>query len=86
MNSNQKSLKKIILTLFGFTRDKTLCWHVPKDNKAVALYSSVHHTDTVDKTTKKPEIILFNSTKGGVDEIEKNVRIVNEQVASGDFL
>lgn len=68
--------REIQSTLFGFTKDKTMCSHVPKKNKAVVLISSMHHSNTVDEASKKPEIIqYYNSTKGGVDETDKKCSI-----------
>lgn len=54
----------------------TLISHVPKKSKAVCLVSSMHHCESVDENTGKPEIIAYyNSTKGGVDEIDKKCSI-----------
>ena len=54
----------------------TLISHVPKKNKAVCLVSSMHHSESIDEYTGKPEIIAYyNSTKGGVDEIDKKCSI-----------
>lgn len=40
------------------------------------LISSMHHDNTIDEHTKKPEMILFcDSTKGGVDDTEKKCSI-----------
>lgn len=51
--------------------------HVPRKGKAVILASSMHHSEgTDDVDSGKPEIISFyNSTKGGVDEIDKKCSI-----------
>nr|CAH7732305.1 unnamed protein product [Callosobruchus chinensis] len=36
----------------------------------------MHHSNTIDDSTKKPEMILYyNSTKGGVDETDKKCSI-----------
>lgn len=60
-------------TNFGFNKDATICSYVPKKGKAVVLLSTMHFTPTVDDTaTRKPEIVLYyNSTKGGVDVMDK---------------
>ncbi|CAK1552928.1 unnamed protein product [Leptosia nina] len=64
--------RNVLSSLFGFTKQKTICSHVPKKNRAVILVSSMHHNEVVDENTKIPEIILYyNSTKGGVDEADK---------------
>lgn len=63
-------------TLYGFTKDITLISHVPKKGKAVILASSMHHSEGSDIESGKPEIIKFyNSTKGGVDELDKKCSI-----------
>lgn len=59
-------------TLYGFTREVTMISHVPKKNKAVLLVSSMHHSESIDNDTGKPEIISFyNATKGGVDALDE---------------
>lgn len=64
--------RKIDSSLFGFTKDFTIASYVPKKNKSVILVSSMHHDNSVDESTKKPEIILqYNSTKGGVDAVDQ---------------
>lgn len=63
-------------TLYGFTKDTTLLSHVPKKGKAVILASSMHHNEGTNTDSGKPEIIQFyNSTKGGVDEIDKKCSV-----------
>ncbi|XP_060803393.1 piggyBac transposable element-derived protein 4-like [Amyelois transitella] len=59
-------------SIFGFTKDITLSSYVPKKNKAVVMVSSMHHTASVDESTKKPENILYyNQTKIGVDLLDQ---------------
>lgn len=60
---------------FAFTKDMTLVSYVPKRGKCVVLQSTLHHDKKLaDTDTKKPEIILdYNSTKGGVDTLDKLV-------------
>lgn len=59
-------------SMFGFQKDITLVSYIPKPSKNVLLVSSLHHDDNVDPGTGKPEIILeYNSTKGGVDSLDK---------------
>lgn len=54
----------------------TLVSHLPKNNKAVCLISSMHHCESIYENTGKPEIIAYyNSIKGGVDEIDKKCSI-----------
>ncbi|XP_025835824.1 piggyBac transposable element-derived protein 4 isoform X1 [Agrilus planipennis] len=63
-------------TLYGFTKDTTLLSHVPKKGKAVILASSMHHNEGTNTDSGKPKIIQFyNSTKGGVDEIDKKCSV-----------
>ena len=47
-----------------------------KKKKAVILISSMHHDRAIDNNNpkKKPDMILFyNSTKGGVDQMDQKV-------------
>ncbi|XP_055918547.1 piggyBac transposable element-derived protein 4-like [Eupeodes corollae] len=81
MRKNKREISKDFLphksrqvgsSLFGFTKDTTMVSFVPKKNKSVVLVSSMHHNNTVDDNTSKPEIILhYNSTKGGVDSVDQ---------------
>lgn len=62
--------------LFGFTNDCTLVSYVPKKNKAVVLYSSMHHSNEIGPNAGKPIIIEdYNSTKGGVDSVDQKCSI-----------
>lgn len=62
---------------FAFRNACTLVSYKAKKNKDVVLLSSMHDSDNVDmtvdsRTYEKPDIILFyNSTKGGVDTVDK---------------
>ncbi|XP_047531408.1 piggyBac transposable element-derived protein 4-like [Vanessa atalanta] len=68
--------KVVDSSLFGFTKDCTLVSYVPKKNKAVILYSSMHHDNTIDTTTNKPEVIMeYNRTKGGVDAVDQKCSV-----------
>lgn len=59
-------------TLFGFTKEMTLVSYIPKKNRAVILISSMHHSESFDPDTDKPEIITYyNFTKGGVDALDE---------------
>ncbi|KAG8228991.1 hypothetical protein J437_LFUL006939 [Ladona fulva] len=44
-------------SLHGFTANMTLVSHVPKRNRAVCLVSLMHHRESSDNLTGKPEII-----------------------------
>lgn len=45
--------------------------YVPKQNKAVIMVSTMHHSRVDDPDTGKPEIIeYYNQTKGGVDGLD----------------
>ncbi|XP_065683325.1 piggyBac transposable element-derived protein 4-like [Hydra vulgaris] len=61
---------------FGFQNDSTIVSYVPKQNKAVILLSSFHHSnDIVMDHNEKPCIILdYNKYKGGVDTLNQVVR------------
>nr|CAH7731688.1 unnamed protein product [Callosobruchus chinensis] len=59
-------------SLYGYNNDMTLVSFVPRPSKSVILISSMHHCESTDEETGKPEIIAFyNSTKGGVDSLDK---------------
>ncbi|XP_076666512.1 piggyBac transposable element-derived protein 4 isoform X1 [Andrena cerasifolii] len=62
---------------FLFTEKLTLVSYVPKPRKSVIVFSTLHHErNTLAATEKfKPDIIhYYNSTKSGVDVLEKVVR------------
>lgn len=59
-------------SMFAFENKMTLVSYIPKKNKNVLLVSSLHHDDRIDGATGKPEMIIdYNSTKGGVDTLDK---------------
>ncbi|KAJ8897823.1 hypothetical protein PR048_003176 [Dryococelus australis] len=59
-------------SIYGFTKDITLVSHVSKKENVVLLISTMHHTESTDVQTGKPEIIAFyNDTKSGVDSLDK---------------
>ena len=60
---------------FGFTNNLTMVSYCPKKSKAVILLSSMHNDKSVDDgEKKKPQIILYYKTKGGVDTVNQMVR------------
>lgn len=62
--------------MFGFQGEKTLVSYVPKKGKAAILLSSLQHDDSVEGEAAKPEIIhYYNSSKGGVDNMDHLVGI-----------
>lgn len=64
--------RRVETSEFGFTKDMTLVFYVPKKGKSVVLVFSMHHDANIDVETKNQEIILFyNSTKGGVDALDQ---------------
>lgn len=65
--------REVYSSIFGFTRDITLCSYVPRQGKSVLLLSSLHHTSTLsDRDDRKPEIIIsYNQTKGSVDTVDQ---------------
>ena len=57
-------------SVFGFNNQLTMVSYVPKKNKAVILFSTMHHSISIveEDPKKSPEIIKFyNETKIGVD-------------------
>lgn len=59
-------------TLYGFTKYITLLSRATKQNKAVILISSMHHSIEIDTDNALPEINSFyNLTKGGVDAMDE---------------
>ena len=59
-------------SLFGFSDRQTLVSHEPKKNKAVALLSTMHNDNKVDKKTGLPKMILdYNATKAAVDRVDQ---------------
>lgn len=68
--------REISSSIFGFQGGITLVSHVPKQGKSVILISSMHHTNTVNRNTKKPDIIHFyNETKAGVDALDEKCAV-----------
>lgn len=65
--------REISSSIFAFHDNVTLTSYVPKRNKAVILLSTMHHDAAIDHDKDdKPEIITFyNSTKSGVDVLDK---------------
>jgi len=64
--------KAIGSCVFGFQKNKTLVSYVPRKKQAVILLSTMHYDSKIDVETRKPEIIMdYNSTKGGVDTVDK---------------
>nr|CAH7754010.1 unnamed protein product [Callosobruchus chinensis] len=61
-------------TMFVFSESGMLSSYLPKKNKNVLLYSTMHDDGTIDENTGdyfKPELVTFyNMTKGGVDVVD----------------
>lgn len=69
VNTKSRSVKS---SKFCFSKDCSLVSFIPKKGKNVLAISSMHFDNEVDKDTGKPEIIMkYNSTKGGVDVVDK---------------
>jgi len=65
-------------SFFLFHEDMTVVSYKPNQNKLVALISSAHQDSSLDKNTKKPEVIMnYNSTKGGVDSFDQMTHNMN---------
>jgi len=69
--------REVKSSVFGFSADgATMVSYVPKRRKAVVLLSTQHRDDAVmPDDSRKPEIInYYNTTKCGVDVLDKLVR------------
>lgn len=65
-------------SVFAFGEKMMIVSYVPRKAKNVLLLSSLHHTDTVDDESSKPEINLFyNAMKCGVDIVDKMASTYN---------
>lgn len=84
IRKNKKEIPPIIVqtkdrrpcsSMFAFLRKGVLVSYVPKKNKNVLLFSTLHSGDKIDESTFdkcKPEIVTFyNATKGGVDVVDE---------------
>ena len=59
-------------SLFGFSDRQTLVSHVPKKNKVVVLFSTMHNDNKVDEKIDLPIMILnYNVTKAAVDRVDQ---------------
>lgn len=66
--------KEKFTSQFCFTHDHTLVSYVLDKGKCVILLSTEHHDNKIatERLDKKPDIIPhYNSTKGGVDTVDK---------------
>lgn len=67
--------RKVCSSMFGFGEECLLVSYVPKKNKNVLLFSTLHDDDTIDKDTGdafKPEVITYyNKNKSGVDTVDQ---------------
>ena len=64
-------------TLFGFQKDAMIASYCPQKNCIVNMLSTMHSQPEVDEgsANKKPTVVLFyNSTKSGVDKVDRMVR------------
>lgn len=61
-------------TMFAFSENGMLASYLPKKNKNVLIYSTMHDVGVIDQDTGvqyKPELVTFyNVTKGGVDVVD----------------
>lgn len=59
-------------TLYGFQNRITLVSHVPENNKAIILYTTLHHEPLLNQVTDKPQALIdYTVTKTTVDTINK---------------
>lgn len=69
-NSKLKN-RSVGSSMFLFHEHLTAVSYKTKENKTVALLSSMHGDSNLDPSTKKPDIILtYNQTKGAVDTFD----------------
>lgn len=72
VNTRQRPINS---SLFAFGEQSMVVSYVPKKYRNVILISSMHDSDDIDESTgdlMKPIVITFyNSTKGGVDLVDK---------------
>ena len=67
-----KKKKLVPSTDFAFDENMTLVSFSPKPTKIVLLLSTFHTYGVIDEDTSKPEVVLlYNSTKGGVDTYDQ---------------
>lgn len=66
------SSRQELSSVFGFSEDNVcLCSYVPK-KKAVLMLSTMHYDASTSGPLSKPDVIhYYNSTKGGVDNMDK---------------
>lgn len=58
--------------MFGFSGDLTIVLYVPRKGKIVTMLSTMHRDSAAEGEDRKPQVILhYNSTKGGVDNMDK---------------
>ena len=68
----EEKTRPIGSSMFGFQENSTLVSYVPKKGRNVLLLSTIHNDDKIDANTGKPDMIMmYNSTKGGVDVVDK---------------
>lgn len=74
-NIKSRALQSTMFAYGQHTNNSLLCSYVPKKNKNVLMLSTMHRDDYIDPDSgdlKKPEVITFyNSTKGGVDVVDR---------------
>ncbi|XP_043270636.1 uncharacterized protein [Venturia canescens] len=63
---------------FVYTPTLTLVAYTPKANKIVLVLSSIHHDASINRTTGKPEMIMYyNAHKGGIDTFDQHCHTFN---------
>ena len=69
--------REVTSTVFGFQSDAMIASYCPKKGCVVNMLSTMHALPDISSTSceKKPEVILYyNSTKSGVDILDRMVR------------
>lgn len=79
LGSHSGAIPKIEVNLDFLIQLHSQVSYVPKKKRSVVLLSSLHRAAEIDENTneiRKSSIVTFyNKTKGGVDEIDKKVKI-----------
>ena len=82
--------REVTSTAFGFQSDAMIASYCPKKRCVVNMLSTMHALPDISSTSceKKPEVILYyNSTKSGVDILDRMVWTKNDKkMASGTIL
>lgn len=66
------SKKEVGTSLFAFDENKTIISYTPNPKKVVLLLSTLHHDNSLNADTGKPNLIhTYNESKGGTDTFDQ---------------